>query len=1028
MPSRRQALLDLSKPMGLSVSGPTTGIAPTFLVRARGLHELCEHEYRLAPLDAVVLTRSGIHSITRFNDLRYVGAGTDVYRNGVSIFTNATSDVLTFQRIPPGNTQPDQLFWSGGGRTRKSTSAGVVTNWGIDAPPNGFTGALVAQLTKTVELFENSADWAVVGVGVTVANSATIKQEGVNALRVNVPVDTIAMLTKASTLNLAQFTVAGDTSNEDIIELWVRVDGDSAGIDYITLRFDVDAANFATNYYEFTFPPRAITVNNMVQTGIGANSGVNADEAGFLANVGGSEDSGGTESSPSAADSDPGQGTDAFVASSTTWTRLRIGKSRFLRSGNSATTWADVTAVQLLIKTNALSSVTCYFDYARMRGGAGLRGDYQSLVTFDNTITGARSNSNPTPAVVRQNDRQKLSYASLPLSTDPQVNARTLWRTFGNGTRFFREHVIADNTTTAYVSAVADFIGLWTNENSQILYLPELPTDNARPEDTHTDFLYDQATVFWLSSAANQQGRLYYSPAGRPEAQRGFIQLCNDDTPLYRIILWQRARYVIGEGGWYRIDGTEPYTAFKFQGVAGVLEGQARTIVPTPYGIVWNAKDGLRIFNGSTSQLIYPERLVNLFRGESPENLTSFMGTCAAFARDQYFISDGTQTLAINLATGLIRDLGKGYQAFYYEEDTRALLAATSTQLIIVEDGVVGTGTRSYALRTPSYLFPEDTVGYVDQVFIDGNLKGTPSLILDTTTVPLAALAPVGRQLLERQVGYPCRAVSLDLAGTDTTGHALYGAECAVRDLTLELLIPTRNTVDRQGVLAIKARSSDLTQSILFQVLEEQRQHEPFDNYLLAYYLTLDLDTNGASIIPTLLFEEGSLILPGIVTNSRALVQLPFARLGHFLSLTLSGNFMTPVTIYRAELEMRPVVLSVLVNGERLPTQARMRTTGQGLTFEIPDHTWMGMTPAQAVILKRLVLDADTGGTLLHPSVLTDSGLSALPAMSTNAREHREYPLGLLGRPRQILLDCDVPKINALYDAELHCYVATKRG
>jgi hypothetical protein len=759
--------------LGLTVTGPASGDAPMFMRRTRGLHEACLNELRPAPGRTPLFplpTTASIHTITRFNDVRYFGAGTILFREGAALLTGLNGQRLTLTRMPPGNTQPDQLFVAGGGKGRKIDIADIVTNWGIDPPADGFTVALVAQLIKTIENFEVAGDWTIVGTGVIAANEATINQDG-NSLKVTVPIDTLATLSKASVLDLSQFAVAGDSSDEDLIELWVRVDEADAGIDYITLRFDVGAGDFSSDYYQFKFLPTALIINTMVIEGVGKETTVAAGETTFVTDGGGDEESGGISESPSAVDSDPGPGTDAFGASSATWTRLRIAKSRFLRSGNSIATWANVAAIQLMIKTNTLSQVICYFDLSRMRGGAGLSGDYKSLVTFDSTLTGARSNGNPTEVVTKQNDRQKLDYAILPLSTDPQVNARTLWRTLGNGAAFFREHVIKDNTTTTYRSAVADFVGLWTNEQSEILFLPELPTDNIRPLETHIDFIYDQATVFWLNGDTAKKGRVYFSPSGRPEAQRGFIQVCQDDTPLFRILVWNRARYILGEAGIYRLDGidttidkvtTHTYAAFKFQGVPGINAAQARTAVSCPQGIIWQAQDGLRIFTGSTSEFVQFERVGPLFRGESLEQITNFQGVCAAYCREQYFISDGiNQTLSFNLGTGFIRDLGQGFTALYYEEDTRLLLGADSTGMCIIEDvGVRPTVPCTW--QTASLYAPPGQVNTVQRLYIDANTDGQPinvTLVINKgqgagdEEIALPPFSLIGRDMVEYPLG-----------------------------------------------------------------------------------------------------------------------------------------------------------------------------------------------------------------------------------------------------------------------------------
>lgn len=770
--------------LGLTLSGPSTGEGPHLLRHARGLHETCLRELRPAPGNTLLYASgANAHTIARFNDKRYFAVGGTLYENGTSILTGLNGSRLTLTRIPPGNTQPDQLFVSRGGLLRKISTASVVTQWGIAAPPNGFTVALAAQLTKTIELFEVAADWTVSPGTVTASNEATIKQEGANALKVTVPVNTLAILTKALVRDLSQFAASADSSNEDFVELWVRIDGDSQALDYLTLRFDVGGGDFAANYYEFKILPASLLFNTQDLSGIGLTPAVDASPDIFIGDNGGGEGSDGIVANPGpdslgaeqVGDSAMGADVGAFT-SSAVWSRIRLLKSMFHRSGSSANTWANVAAMQLMIKTNTIAAITCYLDFARMRGGAGMLGDYQSLVTFDNTATGARSNSNPTAVTTLQNDRQRLNYAGLPISTDPQVNARTLWRTLGNGKRFFREKVIANNSATTYTSRVADFVGLWTNASSEILYLPELPTDNTQPDSTHADFIYDQASVFWLSAASSKQGRVYYSPAGRPEAQRGFIQVCQDDLPLSRLVIWNRARYAIGEGGWWRLDGSEPYTSYHFQGIPGVLAAQAWTLVPTPYGIVYQALDGLRIFNGSQSSLLQFERIGPLFRGEASEQLISMLGTAATFARDQYFISDGTQTLSINLASGFIRDLGQGFSALYYEEDTRLLLGANATGLVIVEDvGVAPEVAQNY--QTTALYSPPGQISTIQRLYIDADGRSqpiTPTLLIDGAEISLPPFTLASRDFIEYALGRSYQSFAVRLTFTPLAGIRIY--------------------------------------------------------------------------------------------------------------------------------------------------------------------------------------------------------------------------------------------------------------
>jgi len=980
----------MASPQGLSLNGPASGTPPQLLRRARGIHEICTHEYRIAPGDTVITAATGIHSITRFADTRIYAAGTSIYAYPYGfVFANSNSNPLTFRRLPPGNSQPDRLFWVGGGNARKADVAHNVQNWGIAPPPDGFNMSAQPYAQKAIEDFNNSGDWtisATYGTGtptgqvVVVANEGAIVESG-TSLKVTVPADTVVSLTKPLTINLGQFGSSGDSSGEDFVILFVRVDGNSGSIEYITLRFDVGSGNFGSDYYQFKFLPTSITVNPAID-GVGSTPAASGDETQFVGDNGGTDETQRIVQNPSISDSWAPQGGTEFVASAGTWTKLQLTKSQFQRSGINTNTWANVVAMQLMVKTNQMSGLIAYFDTCLMRGGCGTLGDYQSLVTYDCSVTGARSNSNPTEQRVNQLFRQKPYYTALPVSPDSQVDRRSIWRTLGGGARFFHEYTVPDNLTTTYTSSVADFIGMWSNANSAILTLPELQTDNNKPDETYSDFIYDQATIFWISGEDTKKGLVFYSPPGRPESRRGFIRVTADDQPLYRIVVWQRARYVIGVAGWYRIDGTEPYVPYKFESIPGVLQQHARTVVPTPYGIIWRAKDGLRVFNGSSSDLLYPDRLTSIFRGENVENLNAFEGTYAAFARDQYFISDGTQTISCNFATGLIRDLGKGYSAFFWEEDTKQLVAGDAANLVIVEDQALGSSSRAFEIRTGSYIFPDSTVGWVDQIYLDTNMNiATTQAILDTVAHTL--LPPVtstARHLVELQVGYPCRELAVELQGSDTSGHALWGVEAAVRDCTLEVITP-------QGIISLKGRSSDLTQEIYFEVLADQRTAEPIDTNLLTYRLTIEATWNGASITPVIDWNEGSLTLAAITGTGRSLHQAGIYRPGHLAGVHLRGNFLTPITLYRAELELRPVTMELTTPQGVVQVIGKSASTTTSIYFELPEQQRVAEPFDVNLLTYGLLLDVDTQGGSFIPVLGFLEGLVTIEAITGTPRQ-----------------------------------------
>jgi hypothetical protein len=82
------------------------------------------------------------HSLFEFNDLRFAGATTAFYRDGVSVKTGLTGDRLRFAKMPPTLGVADSLFVAGGGDLFKIDSSGTVSQWGIDAPTTDLVAAI----------------------------------------------------------------------------------------------------------------------------------------------------------------------------------------------------------------------------------------------------------------------------------------------------------------------------------------------------------------------------------------------------------------------------------------------------------------------------------------------------------------------------------------------------------------------------------------------------------------------------------------------------------------------------------------------------------------------------------------------------------------------------------------------------------------------------------------------------------------------------------------------------------------------
>ena len=401
-------------------------------------------------------------------------------------------------------------------------------------------------------------------------------------------------------------------------------------------------------------------------------------------------------------------------------------------------------------------------------GAVVLTGRYWYHSTFLNFVTGNRSNAEPVQAQLLAFAGTTINLSAIPVSADAQVTRREIWRTVGDGGTYLYNQVITNNTATTLADTTLDSIPVGGSYATNALQPIELPLDNAFPDQTYTDAVIDQLTSFWISGESGKQGRLYYSPIGRPEGVKGYVTITNDNDALQRVIAWN-GRYVFTLKGVYKIDGADPYFRRLITGVPGVPAANRRTVVPSPYGIFYQAADGLRLFDGARSELIFFDRVGSLFRGETLDDFPLFEGIYAEFARNQYFISDGSRTLAFNYITGFIRELGVGLTSLFYEEDTRLLLGATSTSIVILEDESASAFT-TLDIETGSLQLPVGQDATIKRVRVRGQFYGqviTPSIIIDDVAQPLPPFT-VDTETIEYPIGQKARSVSIRLQATLT--------------------------------------------------------------------------------------------------------------------------------------------------------------------------------------------------------------------------------------------------------------------
>lgn len=575
---------------------------------------------------STVIAELDAHSGARFNGDRYQGQGTEYFRNGggAPIRTGLDGTKLTHVRAQPTLDVEDYLFVAGGGALFKVSPDGVASQWGITPPEDGFIAAVTALSTVAIDAMETAASWT--GVGAALADEATIKQEGTNSMRVTVAASTTGTATKSITVNLAQYSATAPSADEDFIHLWFRVDHPE-NLDKIMLDFSLGGTTFATDYYSRTVVMSSGQLSDaqlsQQSVGLGSQPLINTIRAGatdtayadtyvFGANVAEAQQSTRLQEAV---------GQTTFPNALNQWTRLRLPKSTFQRSGVAALTWADVQAAKLTFQTNAgTGGIVAYVDDFKLAGAVGMQGTYKYHITYRNSVTGTRSNSNPSAVMVENVMRQAVALSRLPVSTDPQVDEVEVWRTVGNGVLFFKIGDVTNGVTT-FTDSVADAATLDSRADAPLMEDTELPLDNIRPTDSWDDAAGPHlGSMLWARSPIpGEKGFVFISPPGRTEAVRDRLAVSSDDDPVLKVWIFNGAAYAVTPTSWYQLVGQGPFVPRKVYGVPGTP--WPLSLANTPKGVVYVALDGPRLFDGVGSTLLWPAAVAGLFREGAVENV-----------------------------------------------------------------------------------------------------------------------------------------------------------------------------------------------------------------------------------------------------------------------------------------------------------------------------------------------------------------------------------------------------------------------
>lgn len=146
-------------------------------------------------------------------------------------------------------------------------------------------------------------------------------------------------------------------------------------------------------------------------------------------------------------------------------------------------------------------------------GAAGtLNGIYRWIPLFYDSTSDVYSAAGPASTALTLTDKQ-VTFSSVPVSTNPRVNQRHIFRTGSTGQPpYYLETVIADNTTTTGSSNVADSDTTTASGADRVLLAAGGQPDNCRFAIAFNGVIY-----LMNSPSGEKYARVYASRPNRPE-------------------------------------------------------------------------------------------------------------------------------------------------------------------------------------------------------------------------------------------------------------------------------------------------------------------------------------------------------------------------------------------------------------------------------------------------------------------------------------------------------------------------------
>ena len=554
-----------------------------------------------------------VHSLARqiVSDvgINYQGAGTEIFRDFVSISTGHSGSPVVFEDYKINNSptssmiafEPDKRIKDDGSLTHR---------YGI-APGPVASAIEGVQQFKTIDEFESAASYT--GVDATLSDDGTDPRQGTFSMKIEVAKLVRGTATKALVLDLGEFTTPGDSDDEDFIHFFLKIDIPK-NLKEIRLLFDVDPSvnDFTQNYYTKSVAPndftRVFDFDATSQEGRDGGLREFALDESFL-----TEDDDIQQVDETTLES---RSLESFnfltaVGGENQWTEVFIKKRDFQRVGSEPTTFADVKAFRVVVEATECGDVNVNIDDGKMVGGLSfrLKGDYDWRYVYRYSVTGTISPLSPTASSETTVTRNRAE-VFITFSTDPQVDFVDIYR---RGGTIPGQYLFVDTIANG-VGSDTFFDGL-----GDLLLGEEIDVNQIDVPST-SGVIAIHNNRAWLDDSANPD-RLVFSRRIKVEEfeSAGFIVASQGGDRVRRPFAYNDQLYCFTDRTIYRIVGSDERT---FQPLAtGASRGLFSRFALTLGGgvIFFRAYDGVYAFTGSGRAEKLTEKIDTLFEGFAVE-------------------------------------------------------------------------------------------------------------------------------------------------------------------------------------------------------------------------------------------------------------------------------------------------------------------------------------------------------------------------------------------------------------------------